>query len=112
MLLGLITDDVRQNIITEYCDNTTRVMLLLTCKAIHNNLIVRIKMSELIKRGYLDIIKYGIEQGYKLPRDSCNIAAGGGHLEVLKWAREMDVLGILVLVLSCYRRSSRGIEMG
>ena len=67
MLSGLVID-VQQSIITEYCDNATRVMLLLTCKVVANNLVpnnlvTRIKMSELIKCGYLDIIKYGIEQG-------------------------------------------------
>ena len=38
--------------------------------------------------GHLEVLKWGRENGCPWDKDTCACAAIGGHLEVLKWLRE------------------------
>ena len=40
--------------------------------------------------GHLEMLKWARENGCPWDEDTCANAAKGGHLEVLKWAREND----------------------
>jgi len=40
--------------------------------------------------GHLDVLKYVREHGCPLTARTCELAAAGGHLEVLRWARQLD----------------------
>ncbi len=42
------------------------------------------------KNGYLDVLKWGKRNGYKLDCQLSYIAAENGHLDILKWAREYE----------------------
>ena len=40
--------------------------------------------------GHLEVLKWARENGCQWDEWTCATAAEGGHLEVLKWAREND----------------------
>ena len=44
--------------------------------------------SEAARGGHLDVLKWARENGCNWNRYTCNDAARGGYLEILKWARE------------------------
>ena len=43
---------------------------------------------EIASEGHLEVLKWAREIGCKWNSDTCSFAAKNGHLEVLKWARE------------------------
>src|ERR1700722_2419795 len=58
-------------------------------KSLSNHLISKNKFIEnVVKMGYLNIVKWARENRCPWDSQTCSNAALGGHLEVLKWARE------------------------
>src|SRR5271166_6043683 len=82
-------------IILSFLDTPTFISFCLVDKQ-HENMIKKISTRKSLKirlvdlaakKGYLGIIQW-IFPGAELSKDTCLLAARGGHLEVLKWARE------------------------
>ena len=44
--------------------------------------------SEAARGGHLDVLKWARQAGCEWDADTCSEAARGGHLDVLKWARQ------------------------
>jgi len=56
--------------------------------------------------GHLEVLKWARENGCPWDEDTCAGAAEGGHLEVLKWARENGCPWDEVDVLRTRRRAA------
>ena len=86
-------------IILSFLDTPTFISFCLVDKH-HENMIKKmstkksskVRLIDLAaKKGYLGIIQW-IFPGTELSKDTCSLAAAGGYLEVLKWARDHDCL--------------------
>ncbi len=76
-----------------FCGGLTRSILFCTCKRfrklIGNNKKNKNKICELAAGyGFLNILKWARENGCYWNSSICYYAAENGHLEVLKWAKE------------------------
>lgn len=51
-------------------------------------------MDYLAKNGYLELLKYGIQNHFKFTKHTFPFVARNGHQDVLRWLKKMAVLGI------------------
>jgi hypothetical protein len=45
-----------------------------------------------LPEGILNILIWAHQQGYKMGQKMCGYAARGGHLEILKWAKDNELI--------------------